>query len=247
MATTAGLQPEFKERLEALLAEAGPRLVLNYGYRSRAEQQKLYDLWLAGKGSPANRPGTSLHEKGLAADVANVGDDPKELADNAILRAQLANKYGFVQPYAAKEPWHLELDPNRQPLTKEQVMNLVIEPVGAVDRPQSDGFWAFGARGHVYAMGAARHLGAWDDLTRNDPNRRCVALVPTESGNGYWLVSSAGEVYAYGDAPQTGNYRSKDWGAGLIIGAFRNDLQTNGGVTLVRDDGINLNPYALPT
>src|SRR4051794_16663284 len=48
MATLDGLIPEFRTRLAVLLAEAGPRLRLNYGYRSRQEQQRLYDLWLAG-------------------------------------------------------------------------------------------------------------------------------------------------------------------------------------------------------
>jgi hypothetical protein len=134
--------------------------------------------------------------------------------------------------------------PPSQP-TKEQVMTLVIEPIGVEGRPQNDGGWAVGRRGHVYAYGNGRHMGGWDDPTRNDSSRWCVALVSTASGNGYWLVSNHGEIYAYGDAPQTGNYQIK-WGSGVIIGAYRNDRQENGGVTLVRDDDQNLNTYALP-
>jgi hypothetical protein len=59
------------------------------------------------------------------------------------------------------------------------------------------------------------------------------------------LVSNLGEVYAYGDAVNPGNYQSK-WGAGEIIGAWRNSRQPGGGITLLRDDGKNLNRYALP-
>ena len=39
-------------------------------YRSTAQQQELYDLYLSGQGAPANPPGTSTHELGIAVDVA---------------------------------------------------------------------------------------------------------------------------------------------------------------------------------
>jgi hypothetical protein len=55
----------------------------------------------------------------------------------------------------------------------------------------------------------------------------------------------AGELYAYGDAGQVGNYQAA-WGDGVVIGAWRNHNVPNGGVTLLRDDGKNLNRYALP-
>ena len=40
------------------------------GYRTTAQQQELYDLYLSGQGAPANPPGTSSHEDGLAVDLA---------------------------------------------------------------------------------------------------------------------------------------------------------------------------------
>jgi hypothetical protein len=52
----------------------GGRLTISapYGaYRSRAQQSTLYNLFRAGKGSPANPPGTSNHEDGRALDVWN--------------------------------------------------------------------------------------------------------------------------------------------------------------------------------
>lgn len=128
--------------------------------------------------------------------------------------------------------------------TKEEAMTLVIEPQGVAERPQHDGGWAFGRRGHVYAFGQATYLGGWDDNTRSG-DRHCVALVGTKSGAGYFLVSNHGETFAYGDARYPGNYLAK-WGEGVIIGAFGNDNQSNGGLTLLRDDGKRLNTYALP-
>ena len=77
-------------------------------------------------------------------------------------------------------------------------MTLVIDPAGVVRHPTDElSGWAFGKHGHVYQIGNAQYFGGWDDKTRNDPNRHCVALVPTKSGNGYWLVSNLGETYAY--------------------------------------------------
>lgn len=39
-------------------------------YRTSEQQQELYDLYLSGQGAPANPPGTSSHESGVAVDVA---------------------------------------------------------------------------------------------------------------------------------------------------------------------------------
>jgi LysM repeat protein len=39
-------------------------------YRTYEEQAYLYDLYLSGQGAPANPPGTSTHELGIAVDVA---------------------------------------------------------------------------------------------------------------------------------------------------------------------------------
>jgi len=53
------------------------RLVVTSARRSRAKQAELRQRWLSGKSTiPANRPGTSLHEYGLAFDLARLGIDP---------------------------------------------------------------------------------------------------------------------------------------------------------------------------
>jgi len=53
------------------------RLVVTSARRSSAKQSELYERYKAGKSLiPANRPGTSLHEYGLAFDLARLGKDP---------------------------------------------------------------------------------------------------------------------------------------------------------------------------
>jgi len=53
------------------------RLVVTSARRSSAKQAYLYSRYKSGKSLiPANRPGTSLHEYGLAFDLARLGKDP---------------------------------------------------------------------------------------------------------------------------------------------------------------------------
>ncbi|HUV05489.1 MAG TPA: M15 family metallopeptidase [Armatimonadota bacterium] len=73
----AGLDPEFRRKLEAFerrLLESGIRVKLTCGYRSTAEQNRLYSL---GRTKPGRivtkaRGGCSWHNFGLAADYAFV-------------------------------------------------------------------------------------------------------------------------------------------------------------------------------
>jgi len=53
------------------------KLVVTSARRSSAKQAELRSRWERGLSSiPANRPGTSLHEFGLAFDLARLGIDP---------------------------------------------------------------------------------------------------------------------------------------------------------------------------
>lgn len=94
-----GMDASFLDKLQKMFAD-NPKLVLNSGFRSRAEQQRLYDLYKAGKGNLAAAPGSSNHEKGLAADIG----PPSEYG----WLAQNAPKYGLKEPMPDKEPWHWE-------------------------------------------------------------------------------------------------------------------------------------------
>lgn len=54
-----------------------PLLVVTSARRSSAKQAELYSRYQRGLSViPANRPGTSLHEYGLAFDMARIGKSP---------------------------------------------------------------------------------------------------------------------------------------------------------------------------
>jgi LAS superfamily LD-carboxypeptidase LdcB len=66
---------------EQYKAITGNTIQLNSAKRDPAEQQRLYDAWIAGgkQGMPVAMPGRSLHEKGEAVDIQNY-NDPKAVA-----------------------------------------------------------------------------------------------------------------------------------------------------------------------
>lgn len=87
-------------RFDAMVAAAkrdGVNLVINSGMRTRAEQEYLYNLYKAGKGNIAAKPGTSLHEQGEAIDFANTPGAWAWLKRNA-------PRFGFHN--FPPEPWH---------------------------------------------------------------------------------------------------------------------------------------------
>ena len=102
------------EKLRAAAAAQGIATHYESGVRSKDDQAQLYANWQAGKaGRPLpypNRgpvllaavPGTSMHEKGLAADI--VADDP---AQQAKLRA-LGAGFG-LRTLGTRDPDHFEL------------------------------------------------------------------------------------------------------------------------------------------
>jgi murein DD-endopeptidase MepM/ murein hydrolase activator NlpD len=67
-------------------------------YRTYDQQAYLYNLFLEGQGSPANPPGTSTHELGIAVDLA----DPamRDIVD------QIGGAYGWYG--ISSEWWHIE-------------------------------------------------------------------------------------------------------------------------------------------
>lgn len=68
------------------------------GYRTYDQQAYLYDLFLQGVGAPANPPGTSTHELGVAIDLS----DPamRSVVD------QIGSAYGWYG--IDSEWWHIE-------------------------------------------------------------------------------------------------------------------------------------------
>jgi LAS superfamily LD-carboxypeptidase LdcB len=69
-------------------------------YRNYDQQAYLYDLYLSGLGAPANPPGTSSHETGLAVDVAT--PEMRWVID------QIGYQYGWGKAHAPGEWWHVD-------------------------------------------------------------------------------------------------------------------------------------------
>jgi hypothetical protein len=75
----------------------GKSISVESAWRSAQEQQRLYNSLPKGR---AAKPGSSLHEFGLALDISR--NDAAELE-----RLGLMKKYGFTRPIG-QEPWHVE-------------------------------------------------------------------------------------------------------------------------------------------
>lgn len=89
------------DKLDAAAKAAGIDLQINEGYRSYAEQEKLYQAYLNGTGAVAAKPGTSNHEKGLAIDFVNTPGAYDWLKANA-------SKFGLYN--YPPEPWHYSIN-----------------------------------------------------------------------------------------------------------------------------------------
>jgi LAS superfamily LD-carboxypeptidase LdcB len=82
---------------------------------SASSQQYLYDLYLAGKGNLAAKPGGSNHGNGIGLDL-NAGGKSKGrfinvIKDNYIWLVKNSWKYGFIRSVAAEE-WHYDYLPD---------------------------------------------------------------------------------------------------------------------------------------
>ena len=69
-------------------------------YRTYDQQAYLYDLYLSGQGAPADPPGTSSHETGLAVDVAT--PEMRWVVD------QIGYQYGWGKVHGPYEWWHVD-------------------------------------------------------------------------------------------------------------------------------------------
>jgi LysM repeat protein len=68
-------------------------------FRTHEQQAYLYDLFLSGQGAPANPPGSSSHELGIAVDLA--APEMRSVID------QIGPAYGWHAPHS-NEWWHVE-------------------------------------------------------------------------------------------------------------------------------------------
>lgn len=100
-ANLKGLNPEMAKNLYGMIEEygtlTGKKVNINSGFRSIEEQEKLYKQFGPGR---AAKPGSSLHEYGLAVDInSDVLSDMEKMG--------LMRKYGFTRPVGG-ESWHVE-------------------------------------------------------------------------------------------------------------------------------------------
>ncbi len=107
--TLEGMDPTFMKLFWGMLGEAkqkGARVVqINDGYRSLAEQKRLWDLKQAGRITHAvAKPGTSRHGSGQAMDIETPNAEE-------LIKLGLFEKYGFTRPLMhlkKPETWHIE-------------------------------------------------------------------------------------------------------------------------------------------
>ncbi|MHC5215971.1 D-alanyl-D-alanine carboxypeptidase family protein [Enterococcus sp. LJL128] len=122
------LEKETAQQLQALVSfiKAEKKLIVTSGYRSRDEQQQLYNQCLAARGQEYTnqyvaRPGRSEHQTGLAVDIglANQKNDSIcptfEGGETVSLFLESCGAFGFILRYPphrqdqtgiAYEPWH---------------------------------------------------------------------------------------------------------------------------------------------
>jgi hypothetical protein len=83
-------------RMRAAASTAGLNLQVDAGYRDHAEQQRLYNLYLSGRGNLAEKPGLSDHGWGLSVDL--------HIPDHHTFQwlAKHAGEYGFVNDVAGE-------------------------------------------------------------------------------------------------------------------------------------------------
>jgi hypothetical protein len=98
-APTLGMVPELRAALAEAARLLGGEVPVTSGWRSRAEQQRLYD----DRGTnpyPVAVPGTSAHERGRAVDVPR----------NFVARlSSVSARVGLCHPWPQTDPVHFEL------------------------------------------------------------------------------------------------------------------------------------------
>jgi hypothetical protein len=101
-----GLDPRLAAAVEALVDASGGRISVGSGYRTYQEQAVLWAEALARYGDPeiaddwVARPGTSMHERGLAVDLRG---------DLALAERLVADLGLPLHTPLPNEPWHFEL------------------------------------------------------------------------------------------------------------------------------------------
>ncbi|WP_271612935.1 M15 family metallopeptidase [Bradyrhizobium sp. CCBAU 21362] len=112
---TVGMDQRLADRTQDFIQD-NPGTSMTSGVRSRADQARLY-ADRASNSNPVAPPGTSLHERGMAVDIA--GMTPQQRA--------LLPQYGLAQP-VANDPVHVQLagDPAALPANSEPTQGYAV-------------------------------------------------------------------------------------------------------------------------
>ena len=116
------LDNDARSRLNAAVRDMrrrGIRPRINSAFRSHAEQRSIYRCARSRRCRArrgiygAKRPGTSMHEAGLAVDIGGVaaGHRRRRLTPKGRLMVRIMRKHGFRWRYGLKDPAHFELSP----------------------------------------------------------------------------------------------------------------------------------------
>jgi hypothetical protein len=97
--SAVGLAPAMRAALARAAQVLGEPVPVSSGFRSAADQQRLWAERSANR-YPVAPPGSSMHERGLAVDV------PLRVADRL---AELSTQTGLCRPYPRTDPVHFEL------------------------------------------------------------------------------------------------------------------------------------------
>lgn len=101
-----GLSPDLADRLEqakaAYLKQYGKPMPITSGFRTKEEQQRLFDQRKSNPNLVA-QPGTSLHETGNAVDIGTTVPE------------SFLNQFGIHRPLGKKDPVHAVLMPSQTP------------------------------------------------------------------------------------------------------------------------------------
>jgi LAS superfamily LD-carboxypeptidase LdcB len=114
------LDNDTRVRLNAAMRDMrrrGIRPRVNSTFRSQAEQWALYRCSRSRRCRArrgvygAKRPGTSMHEAGLAVDIGGVSKGRRRLTPRGRKIVRIMRKHGFKWRYGMRDPVHFELNP----------------------------------------------------------------------------------------------------------------------------------------
>lgn len=171
-----GLRPQVLEAIK-FARTMGWRGAINSGFRSREEQQRLYDLYRSGRGNLAAPPGNSMHERGLAIDVSDT---------EGFARAMAIMGEGRLYRKVPGEPWHFSTTGYRKgglyPFAGSFANGGIVPgPLGAPRTAVVHGGEKITGLGH--GDGPLVHIENWNAAPDSDPNAVAARLA--------WLAETA--------------------------------------------------------